>query len=66
MYRTAPFVTVQEHFIAYCGCREAVKLFRFLLSPYSLIGPATMCSFSDLQRWSGGLCKFQLVAVSKV
>jgi hypothetical protein len=32
------FVTVQEHSIAYCRCREAVKLFRFLLSPYSLIG----------------------------
>jgi hypothetical protein len=31
------FVTVQEHFIAYCRCRETVKLFRFLLSLYSLI-----------------------------
>jgi hypothetical protein len=31
------FVTVQEHFIFNCGCREAVKVFRFLLSPYSLI-----------------------------
>jgi hypothetical protein len=35
--RTALFMTVQEHYIAYCRCREAVKLFRFLLSPYSLI-----------------------------
>jgi hypothetical protein len=26
--------TVQEHFIAYCTCREAIKLFRFQLSPY--------------------------------
>jgi hypothetical protein len=24
--RTALFVTVQEHFIAYCRCREAAKL----------------------------------------
>jgi hypothetical protein len=38
MCRTALFVTVQEHSIAYCRCREAIKLFRFLLSPYSLIG----------------------------
>jgi hypothetical protein len=35
--RTALVVTVQEHCIAYCSCREAVKLFRFLLSPYSLV-----------------------------
>jgi hypothetical protein len=34
--RTALFVTVQEHFIAYCMCREAVKLFRFLLSAYKV------------------------------
>jgi hypothetical protein len=31
------FASVQEHFIAYCRCREAVKLFRFQLSPYSLV-----------------------------
>jgi hypothetical protein len=31
------FVTVLEYVTAYCRCREAVKLFRFLLSPYSLI-----------------------------
>jgi hypothetical protein len=36
--RTALSVTVQEHSIAYCRCREAVELFRFLLSPYSLVG----------------------------
>jgi hypothetical protein len=44
------FVSVQEHFIAYCRCREAVKLFRFLLSPYSLIGTCTSlqnCTFRD-------------------
>jgi hypothetical protein len=28
----------QEHSVAYCRCREAMKLFMFLLSPYSLIG----------------------------
>jgi hypothetical protein len=32
------FVSVHEHSVAYCRCREAVKLFRFLLSPYRLIG----------------------------
>jgi hypothetical protein len=31
-------VTVQENFIAYCRCREVIKLYRFLLSPYNLIG----------------------------
>jgi hypothetical protein len=29
----------QEHFIAYCRCREVVKLSRFLLFGY---GPATV------------------------
>jgi hypothetical protein len=32
------FVIVEEYFIAYCGCGGAGKLFRFLLSPYNLIG----------------------------
>jgi hypothetical protein len=36
--RTALVVTVQEHFIAYCRCRDAVELLRLLLSPYSLVG----------------------------
>jgi hypothetical protein len=40
-------VTVQEHFIAYCRCREAVKLFRFLLSPYSLIGT---CNSAEIDK----------------
>jgi hypothetical protein len=40
-------MTAQEYFIAYCGCREAVKLFRFLLSPYSL-----MWSYKSLQNCS--------------
>jgi hypothetical protein len=31
------FMTLQEHFIAYCRYTEAVKLFRFMLSLYSLI-----------------------------
>jgi hypothetical protein len=36
--------------IIYCRCGEAVKLFRFLLSPYSLIGTCICvqnCSFRD-------------------
>jgi hypothetical protein len=44
------FVTVQEHVIAYCKCREAVKLFRFLLSLYILIGTCNseeICTFRD-------------------
>jgi hypothetical protein len=43
-------MAVQEHFIAYCRCREAVNLFRFLLSPYSLIGTCNsvqICTFRD-------------------
>jgi hypothetical protein len=43
-------VTVQEHFIAYCRCREAVKLFRFLQSPVNLIGTYNSvqnCTFAD-------------------
>jgi hypothetical protein len=36
--RTAIDVAVQEHSISYCRCREAVKLFIFLPSLYSLIG----------------------------
>jgi hypothetical protein len=31
------FVTVGQHLIYYCRCKEAIKLVRFLLSPYSLI-----------------------------
>jgi hypothetical protein len=45
-----PFVTVHEQFIAYCRCLEAVKLFRFLLSPYGLIGICNNvfnCTFRD-------------------
>jgi hypothetical protein len=41
---TKHFVTVQKHFIAYCKCKEAAKLFRFLLSPYSLIGDLQQCA----------------------
>jgi hypothetical protein len=32
------FCVVREYFIAYCNSREAVNLFTFLLSPYSLVG----------------------------
>jgi hypothetical protein len=44
------FVTLQEHFIAYCKCREVVKLFRFLLSPYSVTKTCNNvqnCAFRD-------------------
>jgi hypothetical protein len=43
-------VSVQGQFKAYCRRREAVKLFRFLLSPYSLIGTCNSvqnCTFRD-------------------
>jgi hypothetical protein len=30
-------MAAQEHTVTYYRCREAVKLFRFLLSPYILI-----------------------------
>jgi hypothetical protein len=30
------FVTVQERFMAFCRCREAVQLFKFLMSPYNM------------------------------
>jgi hypothetical protein len=35
---TGTFVSEQSHFLAYCRCTDAVKLFGFHLSPYSLIG----------------------------
>jgi hypothetical protein len=47
-------VTVQEHFIAYCRCREAVKLFWFLLSQYSLMGICKIAFFVDQRKWRGG------------
>jgi hypothetical protein len=47
--RTELFVTVQEHAIAYCSCREAVKLFRFLLSVIMQI--LTTFHF-NYQRWN--------------
>jgi hypothetical protein len=53
-------VTVQEHFIAYCRCRETVKLFRFLLSPYSLIGTCNSvqnCIFMTVQEHFIAYCK---------
>jgi hypothetical protein len=66
MCRTAIFVTVQEHFIAYWRYREAVKLFRFLLSPWRLTGtscPDVKMSLAKIGRtykftyyyfWDGG------------
>jgi hypothetical protein len=44
------FVTVQEQFTACYRCREAVKLFIFLQSPYSVIGTCNSvqnCTFRD-------------------
>jgi hypothetical protein len=38
MCTTALSVTLQEHFVAYCGCKDVAKLFMFLLSLYSLGG----------------------------
>jgi hypothetical protein len=46
-------MTTQEQFIVYCGCGEVVKLFRFLLSPYSLIGTCNNvqnCTFHDYRN----------------
>jgi hypothetical protein len=48
--RRALFITVQKHSTAYCRCREAVKLWRFLLSPYSLIGTCNSVQNCTL-RW---------------
>jgi hypothetical protein len=52
--RTALFVTVQEHFIAYCRRREAVKLFRFLLPPYSLTRTRNNGENYNFHRLVGG------------
>jgi hypothetical protein len=38
MCKTALFVAVQEYSAVYVPRKEAVKLFMFLLSPYSLTG----------------------------
>jgi hypothetical protein len=43
-------LVIQEQFTAYCKCTEAAKLFRFLLSPYSLVGTCNSvqnCTFRD-------------------
>jgi hypothetical protein len=40
--RTALSMTVEEHCRDYCRYREAVKLFRFPLSPYSLVGTCSI------------------------
>jgi hypothetical protein len=53
-------MTVQEHFIAYCRYREAVKPFRFLLSPYSLIGTCNSvqnCTFVTVQEHFVAYCR---------
>jgi hypothetical protein len=35
------FMTLQYYFLNYCRYTEAVKLFKLLLSPYSLVGICT-------------------------
>jgi hypothetical protein len=67
VWRTALFMTVQEHCKAYCRHRETVKLFRFLLSPYSLIGTLNSvenCTFRWPTEMTGYLL-FQGVAISQ-
>jgi hypothetical protein len=52
-YFANSFPAVLEHCIAYCRCREAVKLFMFLLPPYSLIGTCNIvqnCTFFLIGR----------------
>jgi hypothetical protein len=55
---TNVLVNIQEHFTAFCGCREIVKQFKFLLSPYSLIGTRSnmqnyvLCQPAEL-GWGG-------------
>lgn len=46
------FVTVHEYFVAYCMYSEAVKLFRFLVSPYSLIETynSAQCALGELWK----------------
>jgi hypothetical protein len=39
-------VTVEGHRIAYCRGREDIKLFRLLLSPYSL-----KATWNNVQNW---------------
>jgi hypothetical protein len=56
MCKTALFVIVQAHFIAYCRRREAVKLFRFLLSPYRLIESFNNIHSRDEVRRCVNLC----------
>jgi hypothetical protein len=46
------FVDVRGHFIAYCRCRQAVKLFRFLLLPYCLIGTCNSVQNSTFRDYT--------------
>jgi hypothetical protein len=62
----ALFVTKQEHSIAYCRCREAVKLFRFLLSPYSLVGTCNITAlFADRQSCGRVILCITLILVGR-
>jgi hypothetical protein len=71
--RTALFMTVREKYIAYCWCRGFVKLFTFLLSPYSLVGTCSSvqnCTFHDCAEqyiaycWCRGFVKLFRFLVS--
>jgi hypothetical protein len=50
-----------RYFIAFCRCREAVKLLRFLSSPYSLVGMCRTAHFVDRERRFGGWGKNALI-----
>jgi hypothetical protein len=60
-YRTH-FCNLQELFTAYCRSREAVKLFTFLLSLYSVIGSCKCAelyiSLMGKDWWGEGSYKF--------
>jgi hypothetical protein len=54
-------MTVEEHFIVYGMCGEAVKLLRFLLSPYSLIVTSN-CE----QKWGEGCINFCIISGGRI
>jgi hypothetical protein len=60
MCRTSLFMTVDEHFVACSKCKEIVKLFRFLLSPYNLIGTwkhMQNCAFVSVEIYFIAYCR---------
>jgi hypothetical protein len=60
------FCVCTETFMACCRCRDGVKLFRFLLSPYSLIGTCDSVQNWSFRDWKNkvGLCNHHAVCVS--